>query len=227
MVDILQEPGLVYSFLSCATVFCRPVDITRSQCGGTARTGLASAGSLRCGSTRHLVGSRAVSKTLWLRTWGGADGPCQVVVDRSACPGRTDQSASLPLPAWSSLPVHSPAPPRMQRSSPRMLLNSTRRWEAAIFRSLLRPLLTPSALPLAATRHAQCPARLWEFRTGRASPQPCSESLRETSLTGNAVMWHRNSCRTRSGLRQAERNTPRYWFPVSRTSRDAAVRGGW
>jgi hypothetical protein len=134
----------------------------------------------------------------------GADGPCQLVVDRSACPARTDQSASLPFPAWSSLPVHSPAPPRMQRSGPRMLLDSTRQWEAAIFRSLRRPLLTPSALPLAATRHAQCPALFNEKSILKAKLRV----PRETSPMGNAVMWHHSSCQTCSGLRQAEIGYP-------------------
>jgi hypothetical protein len=101
--------------------------LTRSRCGGTTRTGLPSANS-------HAV---------WLNSTSGwrrppkpkaqgpvASGPpwrgraCQAV-DRSASRGLIDQSEPFPFPAWSSLPVHSPAPPKMQRSSRRMALTGS------------------------------------------------------------------------------------------------------
>lgn len=111
------------------------------------------------------LGRTAVSKTLWLRTWGGADGPCRVVVDRSACPGRTGPVSIAPAPSLviAPCPLTGPAKDATFKSP-----DAARQWEAAIFRSLLRPLLTPSPLVVPGG-HAACPmpTQALEFSSSR------------------------------------------------------------
>ena len=142
----------------------------------------------------------------------------------------TDQSATFPLPSlvFAPCPLTSPAGQGCNVQVPKGVAG--RRQSRS--RCCAESNSADACRPLAATRHF--PMTHW-------NPPGLTEHLHNHALckglhrfgvrralhsTRRAVRWHHSSwCPDCSGLWRAERNTPRYWLPVSRMMRRCVVGG--